>query len=240
MNKNIKIAGHVLHLLLGRVEEKIIPGITTKEIDDWIEMALYWHSPKPTLACKGFEGFPCGSCISINEEIIHGIPGKRIIKEGDLVKVDVVLEYKGWYADSARTFIVGKGTEQSRKLVRVTKECLYKGIEVAKHRWTTGDIGFAIQSHAEKNGFSVMREFGGHGIGQQIHQDPRIPCFGKQRKGVKLVEGMYICIEPMLFVGKPDIIMDKKGYNVKAQDGLLTAHFEHTIEITKGKAIVIT
>ena len=240
MNKNIEIAGHVLHLLLDKVEKKIIPGTTTKEIDDWIEMALYWHSPKSTLACKGFEGFPCGSCISVNEEIIHSIPGKRIIKEGDLVKVDVVLEYKGWYADSARTFIVGKGNEQSRKLVRVTKECLYKGIEVAKHQWTTGDIGFAIQSHAEKNGFSVMREFGGHGIGTKIHQDPRIPCFGKQRKGARLVEGMYICIEPMLFVGKPDIIMDKKGFNVKAQDGLLTAHFEHTIEVTKGKAIIIT
>lgn len=241
LNKNIQIAGHVLHLLLNKIEGRIIPGMTTKEIDKWIEMAIYWHSPKTILACKGFEGFPCSSCISVNEEIIHGIPGKRIIKEGDLVKIDVVLEYNGWFADSARTFIIGEGSEEDKKLVRVCKECLYKGIEVAKRGWTTGDIGFAIQRHAESNGYSVIKEFSGHGIGQVIHKEPSIPCFGKQREGYKLKEGDLICIEPMLFIGKADIIMDNKGYNVKSKDGLNTSHFEHTIEIQKkGSPLILT
>ena len=241
INPNLKIAGHVLYLLLDRIKEKIIPGVTTKELDDWIEMALYWQSPKTRLAVKGFKGFPCGSCISVNEEIIHGIPGKRIIKEGDLVKIDTVLEYKGWFADSARTYIVGKGSKEDGRLVKVCRECLYKGIEVAKHNWTTGDIGFAIQSHAERNGFSVMREFTGHGIGQVMHKKPDIPCFGKQREGYRLQEGDIIAIEPMLFYGNPRIVKKEDGWTIRSADGSNTAHFEHTIQINrKGLPTIIT
>lgn len=241
MRQEMEVGGRVLHQLLDKVEEKITPGITTKEIDEWIETFIYSHEVKTILACKGFHNYPCGSCISVNENIIHGLPGKKIIKEGDLVKVDVVLEYQGWFVDSARTYICGKGKEEDIKLMSVCKECLDKGIAVARAGNTTGHIGFVIEKHANRNGFEVIKEYSGHGIGQEIHMDPRIPCFGKKRKGELLEKGMYICIEPMLFAGSPKIIQSTDGWTVKAKDNCSTAHFENTILINKkGLPTIIT
>lgn len=240
MNQYIKKAGILINLLFQDIEDRITIGNTGNEINNFAEEALKWFEPKARLACKGFHGFPASICVSINEEIIHGIPNNRVFAEGDVIKVDLVIEYEGWFADSARSFIVGKGREEDIKLVKVCKECLYKGIEVARAGNTTGDIGFVIEKHATRNNFSVMRDFSGHGIGQVIHKEPKVPCFGKKRKGYKLKEGDLICIEPMLFAGSSEIIKSEDGWTIKAKDNFNTAHFEHTIEITKNKAIIIT
>jgi len=240
LNTNIKIAGQVLHLLMKEIENILKEGITENDINSFAEECINEYGLGCRLASKGYEGFPASLCVSTNDEIVHGVPSNRILKNGDLVKVDIVIEYNGWYADSAKTFIIGKGTKINKELVRVTKECLYKAIKIVKPGTTVGDIGYVVQQHAEKNGFSVMKRFGGHGIGTKIHQEPFIPCFGNKKEGFVLKEGMYICIEPMLFMGKEDIIMDSKGYNVKSKDGLLTAHFEHTILITKNSPLILT
>ena len=240
MNENIKEAGKLVHILLDELEERIKPGITGNYLNSFTEYALKWFCPEARLACKGFHGFPASLCVSINDAIIHGIPNNRKFEEGDIVKIDLVIEYNGWYADSARTVICGEGNEEDKKLMRVCKECLEKGIEIAKAGNTTGHIGFVIEKHANRNGYSVMKEFSGHGIGQNIHQKPSIPCFGKKRKGEKLKEDMYICIEPMIFIGSPEIIRDSDGWGIRSASGLNTAHFEKTIEITKKDAIIIT
>ena len=240
LNKNIQIAGQILHLLLDEIEKILKPGITGNDINSFAEECINNYGNGCKLACKGYRGFPDSLCISINENMIHGIPSNRIFKEGDIIKIDIVIEYNGWYADSARTFIIGKGTKQSKKLIKVTKQCLYKAIKMARMGNTTGDIGYIIQQYAEKNGFSVMKEFAGHGIGNKIHQEPSIPCFGNRKEGIILKEGMYICIEPMLFMGKSDIEKGKDGWNVKSKDNSLTAHFEHTILITKNSPLILT
>ena len=240
MNENIKKAGQVLHLLLNEVEDRIIPGITTKDIDDWVEYVITNYCPEVHLACKGYKGYPTGSCISVNEEIIHGVAGDRIIKEGDIVKVDIVLEYNGWFADSARSFICGKGRKEDKKLVQTCKECLYKAIKIARNGVYTGDIGHEIQLWAETHGYSVMKAYTGHGIGQYIHQEPSIPCFGKRGEGDILREGDFICIEPMLFMGSSEFIKGNDGWTISAKDMKNTAHFEHTIEITKNSPIILT
>ena len=240
INRNIAIAGKVLHLLLEVIGKFIKPGITGKDINLFAEKCInnYGHGCK--LACKGYNNFPASLCISINENIIHGIPNDKEIKEGDLVKVDIVIEYNGWYADSAKTFVVGKTNKINKKLIKVTEQCLYKAIKITHKGTKTGDIGYVIERYAIKNGFSVMKKFCGHGIGTKIHQEPHIPCYGNKKEGYILKEGMYICIEPMLFIGNPDITMDKEGYNVRAIDNNYTAHFEHTIYIGKKKSIIIT
>lgn len=241
MNKEMKIGGQVLHLLLNEVEDIIIPGTTTKDIDDWIEYAIHSYCPEIRLACKNFHGFPASSCISVNEEIIHGVPGEKMIKEGDLVTVDVVLEYKGWFVDSARTYICGKAKEEDKRLVKTCRECLYKGISVARRGYTTGDIGYEIQTLAESRGYSVMREYSGHGIGTEIHMHPAVFCYGKKRKGIKLLAGQYLCIEPMLFAGSAEIVKCDDRWGVKSKDNRMTAHFEHTILINRrGMPTIIT
>lgn len=241
MNRDIKKAGLLVHLLLDDLCERVTVGNTGNVLNDYAEYALKWFCPSAILACKGFHGFPKSICVSINEEIIHSIPNDRKFVEGDIIKIDLVIKFNDWYADSARTIICGEGTEEDIRLAKICKECLYKGIAVARNRWTIGDIGFAIQQHAEKNGFSVMREFSGHGIGQVIHKEPSIPCFGKQRKGYKLKTGDLLCIEPMLFAGNPRIVKKEDGWTIRSADGMQTAHFEHTIEIQrKDLPIILT
>ena len=240
LNKNIEIAGQVLHLLLDEIGKMLKPGIDGNDINSFAEDCINNYSNGCTLACKGYQGFPASLCVSVNEEIVHGVPSNKIFKDGDIVKVDIVIEYNGWFADSARTFLVGKGTKQSQQLIKTTKQCLYKAIKVARIGNTTGDIGYVIQQHAIRNGFSVMKEYTGHGIGQVIHKEPSIPCFGVQKAGYKLKEGDIICIEPMLFIGKPDIERGKDEWNVKSKDNSLTAHFEHTVLITKNSPLILT
>lgn len=240
MNSDIKKAGELVHILLDELEERIQPGITGYYLNSFAEEAMKRFCPRARLACKNFHDFPASICVSINDAIIHAIPNDREFEKGDVVKIDLVIEYNGWYADSARTVICGEGNEEDIKLVRVTKECLDKSIKVATEGNTTGHIGFTIERHATRNNFSVMRDFSGHGIGKEIHMEPKVPCFGKKRKGYKLKEGDLICIEPMLFLGSSEIIRDSDGWTIRSASGLNTAHFEHTILITKKAAIIIT
>jgi len=241
MNTEIKLAGKIAHNLLDEIGTRIKYGITTKDINDVAENIIKEYYPDCKLACKNYKGFPASLCVSINEEIIHGIPSKeRTITNWDVVKVDLVVEYQGWYADTARTFIVGRGNKLSRKLVKTTRKALYEAIKIACPNNTIGDIGYVIQQCANKAGFSVMKKYGGHGIGTMIHQKPFIPCYGTKGSGETLKEGMLITIEPMLFVGNSDIETGKDGWTVKAKDDSLTAHFEHTILITKNKPLIIT
>ncbi len=241
MNTKIKLAGRVAHNLLDEIGTIIRYGISTEDINNHAETVISGCYPECTLACKNYKGFPKSICTSINEEIIHGIPSsEKNITNWDLVKVDLVVEYQGWYADTARTFIVGKGNKLSRKLVKTTRKALYEAIKIARPGSTTGDIGYLIQQYANKAGFSVMKKYGGHGIGTKIHTNPFIPCYGTKGSGETLKEGMIITIEPMLFVGNSDIETGKDGWTVKSKDNSLTAHFEHTILITKNKPLIIT
>ncbi len=240
MNKDMKQAGLLVHLLLNDLCERVTVGNTGNNLNSYAEYALKRYCPEAILACKGFHGFPKSICVSINDGIIHGIPDDRAFAEGDIIKIDLVGKYRDFFADSARTVICGEGSEEDKRLVKTCKECLYKGIAVAIAGNTVGNIGFIIKKHANRHNYSVIREFSGHGIGQSIHQEPSIPCFGKKGKGYILKEGMYICIEPMLFMGKSDIERGENGWNVKSKDKSLTAHFEHTILITKNSPLILT
>jgi len=237
---NILKAGKVASLILRKLKKIITIGIKTKDIALFAENFILQNYPDYKLACKGYQSFPSFLCVSVNDEIVHGVPSDRIVKEGDVIKVDLVIEYNGWYADTAKTYIIGKTNKTTRRLVKTTYNALINAIKQTKPGNTIGDISYAIQSISESKGFSVMREYSGHGIGKDIHLPPKIPCFGNRGEGEKLKEGMILAIEPMLFMNKPDIEIDKDGWTVKSKDKGLTAHFEHTIMITKNKPIIIT
>lgn len=239
MNTDIKVAGKVASTVLDITSKILTPGINTKSVDLFAENHVASCYPQCRLACKNYNGFPGSICVSVNEDIIHGIPDDRLIKDGDVVKIDLVVEYKGWYADTAKTFIVGKDSKESKKLIAVAKKSLDKAIEIALPNNTIGDIGYTLQKYAEKAGFSVIREFCGHGVGQSIHQPPKIPCYGEQGKGDTLEKGMVLAIESMIFAGKPNIEKDKDGWTIRSKDKSLTAHFEHTI-IVDEKPLILT
>ena len=239
MYTDIKVAGKVASEVLNIISKILTPGINTKDIDLFVENHVDNCYPNCRLACKNYHGFPGSICVSVNEEIIHGVPSNKLIKDGDLVKIDLVIEYKGWYADTAKTFIIGKGSKETKKLIRVAKKALEKAIKIAVPNNTTGDIGYTIQKYVEKSGFSVMRKFSGHGVGQAIHQEPRIFCYGEKGTGNILEKGMILAIEPMIFAGKSDIEVDEDKWTIKSRDKSLTAHFEHTI-IVDEKPIIIT
>jgi len=236
----IKKSGRVASRILTELGNVIKEGITGIEINNFVEDYMSRYYSDFNLSSKGYNGFPASLCVSVNEEIIHGIPSKRIIKNGDLVKVDLVVDHQGWFADTAMTYMVGNVSLQAKKLVKITRNALYKAIEAAKQGNTTGDLGYIIQNYVGKEGFSVIKEFGGHGIGREMHMDPSIPNFGKRGAGVKLIEGMIIAIETMVFAGKSDIEIADDGWTVKSKDNSLTAHFEHTVLITKNKPVIIT
>lgn len=241
MTKEMKYAGTLVNLLLNDLCERVTIGNTGNELNAYAEEALHWFEPKAILACKNFHGFPKSICVSVNSAIIHGIPNNIPFKEDDVVKIDLVIKFGKYFADSARTVICGKGREEDIRLVKTCKECLYKAISVARRGWTIGDIGHSIQQHAERQGYSVMRDFSGHFIGKSIHLPPQIPCFGKQREGYRLKEDDLLCIEPMLFMGNSRIVKGENGWVVRSADGMRTSHWEHTIEIQRnGIPIIIT
>jgi methionyl aminopeptidase len=237
--RDIKQAGKVAAKVLNKLDKFIQPGITGLEVNQFVEDYVA-SFPGYNLPCKGYGGFPASICLSINENIIHGIPSATKINNGDLVKVDIVVEYNGWFADTARTYIVGRAKPEAQRLVHIARESLAAAIKVCRAGNTTGDIGFAIENCAKAAGFSVMRRYCGHGIGQQMHTDPAIPNFGEPGEGEPLKEGNFIAVEPMLFAGDPDIKVAEDGWTVKSQDNSLTAHFEHTLLITKRKPVIIT
>ena len=219
--------------------EYMQPGVSTKEIDDAIRKYIVSTGAKPNFL--GYGGFPASPCISINNEVIQGIPTKkRILHEGDIVSVDVGAFYNDFNGDNAYTFAVGEISDEAKQLLRVTEECLYKAIEVAKPGNRIGDIGHAVQSHAESFGYGVVRKFVGHGVGRKLHEDPEVPNFGNPGRGVRLAAGMTLAIEPMINLVGADVRVLSDGWTTVTASGSIAAHFEHSIVITDEGARILT
>ncbi|AEF16412.1 MULTISPECIES: type I methionyl aminopeptidase [Thermoanaerobacterium] len=229
-----KVTGEVLNLL----EKYIKPGITTKELDEIAEEYIRSKDCQP--AFKGLYGFPATICASINDEVVHGIPGLRKLKEGDIISIDTGAIYRGFNGDAARTFAVGKISDNLQKLIDVTKQSFFEGIKMATEQHRLSDISNAIQSYVEKNGFSVVREYVGHGIGKKMHEDPQIPNYGPPGRGPKLRYGMTLAIEPMVNEGKYNVKIKENNWTVVTVDGSASAHYENTIVITKGEPEILT
>ncbi len=230
--------GKILANTLKELEKMVKPGVTTIELDRAAEALILSSGGKP--AFKGYSGFPYALCASVNENIVHGFPSNYILKDGDILKLDLGVLYKGFNTDSAITIAIGNVSFETKRLLNVTKKSLRLGIKKAKLGCTIGDIGNTIQRFVEDQGFGVVRDLCGHGIGKSVHEDPKIPNFGKRQSGEKLLEGMVICIEPMVTMGDYSIKPSKDGYGYATKDGSLSAHFEHTIAITKSGPVVLT
>jgi methionyl aminopeptidase len=223
---------------LAEVAKLIKPGVKTLDLDKCAEQFIRDSGGTP--AFKGYHGFPATLCISPNSQVVHGIPNDYELKEGDIISVDCGVLKDGFYGDSAYTFSVGEINSDVNKLLLITKECLLKGIEMCVEGKRIGDISEAVQIHAEKNGFGVVRELVGHGVGKQLHESPEVPNYGKRGSGAKLKEGMVIAIEPMINLGKKEVKFSKDGWTVTTADLRPSAHFEHTVAIRKGKADVLS
>lgn len=234
----MRVAGRVVGEFLKLIEKEIKPGVTTKRLDEIAEEFIYSKGSVP--AFKGYYGYPGTICASVNEEVVHGIPGARALKEGDIIGVDVGAKFKGYFADAARTFAVGPVDKEDQKLIDVTRNSLAEGIKKAVQGNRLSDISWAVQSFAEKNGFSVVRDYVGHGIGKNLHEEPQVPNFGPPGKGPELLEGMALAIEPMLNRGTHEVKVLKDGWTVVTKDGQRSCHFEQTIFVGKKKAEVVT
>lgn len=231
-------AGRIVALVLALLREKIAPGITTGELNELAEETILKHKATPSF--KGYRGYPAALCVSINEEVVHGIPGPRMIKEGDLVSLDVGAIYKGFQGDAAITVAVGEVSPTASRLLEVTAGSLEAGIAQCLVGNHLGDISAAIQNYAEARGFSVIREYTGHGIGRKMHEDPQIPNFGEPGRGGVLRPGMTFALEPMVAVGTWRTRVLDDGWTVVTLDGQLSAHFEHTIAVTDGQPEILT
>lgn len=231
-------AGRIVAKLLELMEKEARPGISTKRLDEIAESFIRSEGSEP--AFKGYYGFPASICASVNEEVVHGIPGLRILKEGDIVGIDVGVKLDGYYSDAARTFPIGQVDRDSRRLIEVTRQALVQGISQAVKGNRLTDISWAVQSFAEKEGFSVVRQYVGHGIGRSLHEEPQVPNFGKPHEGPELVEGMALAIEPMLNMGTPEVELLDDGWTVVTKDRKRSGHFEHTIFVGKNKAEIVT
>ncbi len=236
--EKMRKAGELLANTHKEIAKMIKPGVTTEEIDKFVENYLLEHGAYPEQ--KGYQGYEYATCASINDEICHGYPRKTPLEEGDIVSIDMVVNLDGWLADSAWSYAVGEVSEEARELLDVTKEAMYKGIEKAVIGNRIGDIGHAIQSFAEEKGYSVVKDFVGHGIGQDMHEDPQVPHYGVPGRGPRLLEGMVITIEPMINRGVYNMKMDDNGWTSRTVDGELSAQFEHTLAITKDGPLILT
>jgi methionyl aminopeptidase len=223
---------------LAEVAKRIRPGIETIVLDKLAEEFIRDHGAKPGF--KGYNGFPFTLCISINEQVVHGFPGKRTLIEGDIVSIDCGVLKNEFYGDSAYTFAVGEVDEEVRLLMERTKESLYKAIEVAVEGKRVGDIGYAVQSHVEQYGYGVVRDLVGHGLGKNLHEKPEVPNYGKRGTGIKLKEGMVLAIEPMINLGTRSVVQLQDGWTIRTADKKPSAHYEHDVAIRKGKAEVLS
>jgi methionyl aminopeptidase len=224
---------------LAEVGRYIRPGVTTGKLDEIAEAFIRDHGAIPGF--KGYQGFPATLCTSVNEQVVHGIPSKEVVlEEGDIVSVDCGVVKHGFYGDTAYTFEVGEVRPEVKELLRVTRECLYKGVEKAVEGNRTGDIGYAVQTHAESNGYSVVRELVGHGLGKKMHEEPEVPNYGRRGTGVKMKSGMVICIEPMINMGKRQVRQGGDGWTISTYDKMPSAHFELAIAVDKGKADILS
>jgi len=235
MRESGKVTGYILKEL----ENFIKPGLSTADVDRFVDDTIRKNGMIPTF--KGYGGFPASACVSINEEVVHGIPDKkRILREGDIVSVDVGSTYKGYVSDAARTYPVGQVSETATKLMQATKDSFFAGLEFCKVGYRLSDISHAIQVKAESEGFSVIRDFVGHGVGQQMHEDPQIPNYGKAGRGPRLARGMVFAIEPMICEGTYDVRTLSNDWTVVTLDGKLSAHYENTVVITEGEPELLT
>lgn len=236
--QKMRDAGKIVAETLAKVEEAVRPGISTKELDRIAEDYILGCNAKPSF--KGYCGFPASICASINEEVIHGIPGDRVLVEGDIISIDCGAIYKGFQGDAARTFPVGKITPDVQKLIDVTKQSFFEGIKQAIVGNKIGNISHAVQTYAESNGFSVVRDYVGHGIGKKMHEDPHVPNFGEPNRGPKLVRGMAIAVEPMINMGVPDVLDTANGWTVITADNRPSAHYENSIAILDNGPEILT
>ena len=234
----IRQSGKILAKIMQKLREFIRAGISTQEIDRLAEELVRKENAIP--AFKGYKGFPANICTSINEEIVHGIPGERRLENGDIISLDLGINYKGYFSDAAITLAVGRVEPRIKKLIEVTKTALSEGIKQARTENHLSDISYAIQSYVEKNGFSVVREFVGHGIGLKLHEEPEIPNFGRPQQGPILKEGMVFAIEPMVNMGSWESKILDNGWTAVTKDGLVSSHFEHTVAITENGPAILT
>lgn len=231
-------AGRLVGETLARLEEIIKPGVTTAEIDKIAEEFIVKHNAKPSF--KGYHGFPASICASVNQEVVHGFPSGRVLQEGDIISVDCGALLNGYQGDAARTFPVGKISSEAEKLIQVTKDSFFKAVEKACVGNRISDISAAVQNYVESFGFSVVRDFVGHGIGRDMHEDPEVPNFGRPGRGPKLVHGMVLAIEPMVNIGKYDVKVEANDWTVVTVDGSLSAHYENTVAILKNGPEILT
>ncbi len=229
--ERLRVSNQIVAEVLEDLKELIQPGVTTRDLDRYAEELTLKKGAKP--AFKGYMGYPSSLCVSVNSEVVHGIPSDRVLNEGDIVSLVFGSYYDGYYGDSAMTLPVGGISGNAKRLIKITNEALYKGIEEARTSNRLGDISAAVQEHVESAGFSVVRDFVGHGIGQKLHEEPQIPNFGVRGRGISLKAGMVFAIEPMVNEGTYQVKVLKDGWTVVTSDGKLSAHFEHTIAITE-------
>jgi methionyl aminopeptidase len=235
---HIRQAGALVARTLDFAQEKVKPGVTLLQLADWCQEFIVRHGARP--AFLGYRGFPGAICTSVNEQVVHGIPGPRKVREGDLVKLDIGVVRDGMCADGARTCVVGRISPEWQRLVAATEHSLALGIEQARAGNRLSAVSCAIQRYVEAQGFSVVRELTGHGVGIELHEEPAIPNFGKPGTGPKLVKGLTLAIEPMVNLGRFEVVTDPNGWTVIARDGLPSAHFEHTILVQDGPAEILT
>ena len=234
----LKKAGNIVYQTHQYLKPYIKEGITTKELDKLAEDFI--RSKEATPSFKGYEGFPSTLCTSINSEVVHGFPSDRKLKNGDIISIDIGACYKGYHGDSAWTYTVGEVDEKTRKLLEDTKKSLFIGLAQVKPGNRIGDIGYAIEQYAHKHNLGVVKELCGHGVGTSVHEDPEVPNYGVKNTGPKLKEGMVIAVEPMLTLGRPDIFVHNNDWTIDTQDGSLSAHFEHTVVVTKDGYQILT
>lgn len=236
--EKLRAANQIVVAALDRLEEIAKPGITTAELDREAEKLIRDLGGRPSF--KGYRGFPSALCVAVNDQVVHGIPGKTALKDGDIIGLDVGVEKEGYYGDAARTIPVGLTSDEARKLIEVTREALMKGIAQIRPGARVSDISHAVQTHAESNGYSVVTAYVGHGIGSSPHEEPQVPNFGRRGRGPILREGMILAIEPMINIGGSDVTLMKDGWTVRTADGHLSAHFEHSVAVVRGGSDVLS
>ena len=231
-------AGKITAAARALARDMVKPGVTTQQIDEAVYKFIVSQGATPSFLNYG--GFPASACISVNDEVIHGIPGKRVLREGDIVSVDVGAYIGGFHGDCAGTYPCGQVSDEAMRLIRVTQQSFFEGLKYAKEGYRVSDIGAAVQAYVEANGFSVVREFVGHGIGRQLHESPEVPNYGKPGHGPRLLRGMTLAVEPMVNAGTAEVKVLSDGWTVVTKDGSLSAHYENTIAITDNGPMILT